>query len=233
MKRTLPAASVGHLMPACVYGFFYLLWFDYLESEPQKDYLILGNSLDDAIPFIEVFVIPYLSWFVFMLGLGLWLNFSDREAFDRMITMCMIGMTFFLLVSTFVPTALNLRPGYIGRDNIFVRMCLDLWEVDTPTNVWPSIHVYNTAVIISAVIRSDRWQTMRNRSRGFLITWAALIILSTVFIKQHSMLDVLAGGILALVVNYLTYEEGLVLRWKRWDAYLERRALKRRERELM
>ena len=230
MKKALQAINFGHLAPAAIYGTFYLLWFDFLEEMPQREFIVLGGEMDRAIPFIEAFVIPYLSWFLFMLVFGVWLNFTDRDAYDRMITCCMVGMTFFLIVSTLVPTAVDLRPSYIGRSNIFTRLCRVLWQTDTPTNVWPSIHVFNTAVITVSVLRSKGFENANLPARTALVTWAALIILSTVFIKQHSLLDVLAGGILAAVTTLFVWEFDCVLRFRRWDAFLVRRlaALARR-----
>ena len=223
MKKALQAISFWHLIPAAAYGLFYLLWFDYLEEMPQREYIMLGNSLDASIPFLEVFVVPYLSWFFFMLFWGILLNFTDRDAYDRMITMCMIGMTLFLIVSTIVPTALDLRPHYIGRYNVFTRMCRSLWTIDTPTNVWPSIHVFNTAAITVSVLRSRFFENANLMHRAFIVIWAALIILSTVFIKQHSLLDVLAGGILAVVATLIVWDLNYVARFRRWDAFVARR----------
>lgn len=234
MKKALQTINLGHLFPAAVYGLFYLLWFDYLEEIPQRDYIILGNALDESIPFIEAFVIPYLSWFFFMAFWGVLLNFTDRDAYDRMITMCMIGMTLFLIVSTFVPTAVELRPHYIGRYNIFTRMCRSLWTIDTPTNVWPSIHVFNTAAITVSALRSKLFENANLLHRACLVVWAALIILSTVFIKQHSLLDVLAGGILAVASTLFVWDLNYVARFRRWDAFLARRlAARARKREVL
>lgn len=234
MKKALQTINLGHLVPTAIYGIFYLLWFDYLEEMPQRDFIILNNSMDEAIPFIEAFVVPYLSWFLFMLFWGVLLNFTDRDAYDRMITMCIIGMTLFLIVSTIVPTAVDLRPHYIGRYNIFTRMCRALWATDTPTNVWPSIHVFNTAAITVSVLRSKLFENANLLHRAGLIGWAALIILSTVFIKQHSLLDVLAGGILAVVSTLFVWDLNYVLRFRRWDAFLARKlAARARKREFL
>ena len=53
-------------------------------------------------------------------------------------------MTVFLLISTFFPNIQHLRPLKMPRDNVFTHLVLLLQKVDTPTNLWPSIHVYNS-----------------------------------------------------------------------------------------
>jgi membrane-associated phospholipid phosphatase len=89
--------------------------------------------------------------------------------------------------------------------------------------VWPSIHVFNTAAISVSVLRSRFFKNANLTRRAFIVVWAALIILSTVFIKQHSLLDVLAGGILAVVATLIVWDLDYVARFRRWDAFVARR----------
>ena len=80
MKKALQAISFWHLIPAAAYGLFYLLWFDYLEEMPQREYIMLGNSLEASIPFLGVFVVRCFSWLFFMLFCGVLLQCTDRDA---------------------------------------------------------------------------------------------------------------------------------------------------------
>lgn len=68
-----------------------------------------------------------------------------------------------------------------------------LYETDTPTNVFPSIHVFNTAVVCSSVLKSAQ----KKRAKALNLLLSASIVLSTVFLKQHSILDVAAGLLMA------------------------------------
>ena len=49
-----------------LYGLIYMPWFLYLENHVSKDYYLIHSPLDDYIPFIEYFIVPYLLWFVFI-----------------------------------------------------------------------------------------------------------------------------------------------------------------------
>ncbi len=222
LKDSVPV-RIFHIWPMAIYGFFYMLWFGIIEGAERHNYLVLGSELDEAIPFVEAFVIPYLSWFPFMLVWGLVLLFADKGAYDRLSTFLMIGMTFFLIVSTLVPTAVNLRPAVLTRNNVFTDLIRLLWKADTPTNVWPSIHVFNTAAIYMAILRSTLYRKMRTPVRIMLGAWSVSICLSTVLIKQHSMLDVLAGLIMMVVLSFFIYDMDLVFRFNRWDAFCLRR----------
>ena len=96
------------------------------------------------------------------------------------------------------------------RDNIFTRAVSALWSVDTPTNLWPSIHVYNSMGAHFAVIRSSELE----HRKGIRIASGILafsIILSTMFIKQHSVFDVMTGITLGIVMYIFTYRREVVL----------------------
>lgn len=94
------------------------------------------------------------------------------------------------------------------RDNVFTHMVANLYKTDTPTNLWPSIHVYNAIGTHLAVANSKRFSKwLKNSSLVFCI----LIILSTMFIKQHSVIDVLGGIIFAVATNLVVYKSELVV----------------------
>ena len=61
-------------------------------------------------------------------------------------------------------------------------------QVDPPHNAFPSLHTTYAALIMYSHWRAQTPQ------RGFVYTWAGLIMLSTLTTKQHHALDV-AGGL--------------------------------------
>ena len=73
-----------------------------------------------------------------------------------------------------------------------------IYSVDTPTNVLPSIHVYNSIGAMAAIAHS----TSLKKHRGVL---GILIIFSTVFLKQHSITDVIAALAMACMIYPFVY----------------------------
>ena len=212
---------LSHAWPMAFFMTGYMVWFSLIEMIPRRFYLQVILQADRSIPFVEQFVIPYYSWF-FYVGYGLVLIYlTDRYEFDRLCTTLMMGMTLFLLVSTFLPTRQPLRLASLPRDNIFTRLIGRLWLTDTPTNVWPSIHVYNTSAIEIAFFKADTPRTKRRSFRVITMIWAVLIILSTMFIKQHSLIDVLSALSFIAISYAIVYMSGRVLRFRRWDAFAE------------
>lgn len=193
-----------HAFAWIIYIIFFLFGFFGIEHIVTTDYHIVHMTLDDYIPFCELFVIPYLLWFPYMTGTVLYFLFTDKRDYYKNFAALAFGMTLFLIVSLVYPNGHQLRLESMPRDNICTRLVVLLYSVDTSTNILPSIHVYDTLMAHIAVIHNE---TLRKRkwicAASFLICIS--IILSTVFIKQHSAVDVILGAALAVFPYLLLY----------------------------
>lgn len=186
---------------------FYLAAFHFLESMRPERIHVLDCALDHYIPFLEIFIIPYLLWFVYMLAAGFYFMFREKESFCRMMYFGMAGMTLFIIISLLYPNGLELRPDHFARDNVFVDLVKMIYSSDTATNVLPSIHVYNSMGVCIALHYSERLRDNALVQKGSSVL-TVLIILSTMFIKQHSVVDVVTGLSLSYVVWELVYNQG-------------------------
>lgn len=198
-----------HGIPMVIYLIVYLILFFIVERMTENNYHLVHMKLDDMIPFCEFFVIPYFCWFAYVAGFVLYFIFIDKESYWPMFWFLVTGMTLFLIVSFIYPNGHELRPTEFARDNVFTRMIANLYETDTATNILPSIHVYNSIGIHIAVRKSKRL----SKHRAVQIVSEILcisIIMSTVFIKQHSMVDVISAFVLAVAMYVLIYVFHLV-----------------------
>ena len=191
-----------HILPMLFYMAIYLAWFYYVENRPVVSYTEIHMNIDDKIPFMEIFIIPYLFWFGFVAVMVIYLFFTDKKGYFRACAFLVIGMTVFLIISTVFPNQQHLRPTVMPRDNIFSRMVSGLYKTDTPTNLWPSIHVYNSLAVYIAAVHDKRIGNSKILRRIVGII-SVLIIMSTLFLKQHSMFDVLTAFAMAVVVYAL------------------------------
>lgn len=175
-------------VPILIYAPIYLSWFIYIEKHKFSHYAVIHTVVDDYIPFVEAFIIPYFMWFAYVSLTLLFFMFSfDVEDYYKNFFFLATGMTIFLVISTLFPNMHNLRPAVMPRDNIFTHLVQFIYSSDTSTNLWPSIHVYNSIGTMIAVHHSKRF----NKAGVVImdvIGW--LIILSTLFVKQHSFYDV-------------------------------------------
>ncbi len=182
------------------YWLLYLVWFFALDLTIKAKY-ILWCPLDGMIPFCEWFVIPYCSWFGLLAGVTASLWWTDTAAYDKLCLMMFSGMTFCLIVYMLLPNGLALRPDVaaLGRDNWAIRLMQLLWRADAAVNVCPSIHCQSSAAMALAFSESQ-FAAKRPKLKLVAWAWAALICASTVFTKQHSVIDVVCG--LALVIPW-------------------------------
>ncbi len=206
-RRLRQAPLWLHALPLLLYMPIYLIWFAILEQR-QVPYRLIYMEWDAAIPFWEVFVIPYFLWFFYVSAVVLYLLFTDKAAYYKAIGFLFSGMTLFLIISTFWPNGHHLRPPVMPRDNIFSQMVAFLYRKDTATNLWPSIHVYNSlgahiGLCSCLAIQPDSpsRRLLRLASLGLCLS----IICSTVFLKQHSLFDVLTAFGTAAVFYLLVY----------------------------
>lgn len=189
-----------------LYMIFYLASFTYLENRVTYRFHVIHSSLDSLVPFCEYFVIPYFLWFAYIAVTVLWFMFKnkDEKEYMQLIFNLGIGMTVFIIVSWVYPNGHFLRPISFPRDNVFTDMVRFLYSIDTPTNVLPSIHVYNSIAAFIAIARCKALKNNRLVVGGTFILTVS-IVAATMFLKQHTVVDVVLALALNVVVYLLVY----------------------------
>ncbi|WP_051226751.1 phosphatase PAP2 family protein [Butyrivibrio sp. MC2013] len=195
-------------VPTGLYAIMYIIWFNWIEKRPVVHFTEMHVAIDDKIPFMEIFVVPYILWFGFVFFCTAFplLKF-EVEDYWKFMAFLSFGMTLFLVLSTFVPTIQYLRPAQMPRDNIFTDMVSFFYTHDTPTNVFPSMHAYNA---VGGAISLHHSRRIGRKGRIASSVMAMLIVVSTMFIKQHSATDVIGALALSLIAYYFVYRTNLV-----------------------
>lgn len=169
-------------------------------------YYSMHCPLDDMIPFCEWFLIPYLLWFVYLIGTIVYTFFFDVAAFKRMMYFIIITYSITMLIYLVFPTCQDLRPTQFARDNVLTRFVAWFYNFDTNTNVCPSIHVLGSVAAMLGLCDCRRLQNPKLKLLFILL--CVLICISTVFMKQHSVLDVLAALPLCVIAYPICYKAG-------------------------
>lgn len=164
------------------------VFFKVIEDAFAGPYHPVHCALDDAIPFCEWFLLPYLFWFVFLAGSLAFAAIYAPNTFRR--TMAFIMLTYIVtgIVYLVYPTCQQLRPLEFPRDNLLTRLTEWIYTIDTNTNVCPSIHVIGSFAALFALLDSG---VFHKRPVWQIACWLIVILIcaSTVFLKQHSALD--------------------------------------------
>ncbi len=182
----------------------YIFSFFLVERIVGGDYWVSYLPLDDKIPFLEVFVIPYYLWYPFLGVTALYFMLVDPPVFRRYLYFMMIGMTVCLLICVLFPNGQNLRPETFARDNVFTDLVGMIYQVDNNLNVFPSMHVVGCWAVCGAWFGSEQLHH-KGCARAVALVLGVLISASTVFIKQHSILDVIGSVILCVPLDILIY----------------------------
>ncbi len=189
------------------YLLIYLPWFYLIEKnidETHPNLHIMNNSIDAAIPFCKYFIIPYMLWFVYIAVSCFFMGYkaTDREFVNFALSL-IIGTSICFIICMIYPNGLTLRPDTLS-DDIFGKLIGMIYASDTPTNVFPSIHVY-TSLAIDIALRKCNYLKDRKAIKLCSLILSTLICLSTVLIKQHSITDVLGAIILMGVMYFALY----------------------------
>ncbi|HHU63254.1 MAG TPA: phosphatase PAP2 family protein [Clostridiales bacterium] len=179
-----------------------LALYGYCERNLVPKYII-ESVLDDYIPFIKEFIIPYLFWFIYMAAAILYFGLKSVRDYYRLVFFMFTGMLVCYIIYILFPNGLDLRPEVSGND-IFSRLVKFIHGMDTPTNVCPSIHVFNSIAVHLAVAKSSLFENRKGLKTVSTICMI-LICASTVFVKQHSIIDLIWGVVLGIVCYIAFY----------------------------
>lgn len=186
-------------------GIIYPIWFKSLESRitVNTGYHIMHTEMDNLIPFCEIFIVPYFLWFIYIFAGLLYFMLVNKEDFYKISLFLFMGMIASLIICEIYPNGTDFRPAYLSEKNIFMLMVKRLYRIDTPTNVFPSIHAYNSLCMHIALMKSKelRAEKYGRAVRSFSCFLCIFICIATLVLKQHSVLDV--GG--AILLCFITY----------------------------
>ena len=179
----------------------------YTPSLDKEKIHFMECALDHIIPFCELFAIPYFLWFAYIFLGFVFFFFASRKEFFRMCMFLFTGMTVCLIIYTVFPNGQNLRVDYeaLGRENILIDWIRTLQGFDSSYDVFPSIHCLNSIGMHIAIQKSDKIKKYRKTIVISSFILALSIVLSTVFTKQHSILDVFGAFALAVPLYFIAY----------------------------
>lgn len=193
---------IGLLLYWPIYGLMFLYFERIRDLLFECTYHPVYSVLDNFIPFVPQFIIPYFFWFVYLIGMLLYSFFCDIPAFKKYMWYIIITYSITSLIYFIYPTSQELRPVLTGN-GIFEKIVGGLYVFDTNTNVCPSIHVLGSLAVCFSAWTCKRFNKMWIKISFFLV--AMLISFSTVFLKQHSIIDIITAFILGAICYPLVF----------------------------
>lgn len=200
-KLTDPRFS--HLLLLLGWVVYFALYFLTENLIPVENCHVIHSKLDDIIPLCEWFLLPYVFWYlliVFSLG---YFALYDVDSFKKLQVFIMITQAVAMIVYIIYPNCQNLRPEVFPRENILTDCIGLIYSFDTNTGVCPSLHCAYSIGIASV------WLKIKGTSKwwkAFVVYAVIMICLSTMFIKQHSVVDFFAALPVCLLAEILVFK---------------------------
>lgn len=180
-----------HILMLLYWPLFSLV-FQLLEHRQGIEWIAVRSRFDGMIPFCEYFIIPYYFWFVYLVWMLVYTFFFDIPSFKKYMTFIIISYSLTCLIYVILPTEQNLRIDLSERSNVFEDLVWQLQtSIDNNKNVCPSLHVTGSFAVLFTAWNSERYRSVFWRAVFIAIT--VLISASTVFLKQHSIIDIAAA----------------------------------------
>lgn len=159
----------------------------------------IGNNIDDKIPLISNFVYFYVLWYLMIIFVPFFLYKRDKDSFKKYICTDVICLLISMFIFILYPTTIN-RPN-IQINNLSSVFLNIIYFFDTPAmNCLPSVHCIISFIFIFCVFKNKK---MNFTFRISIEILSILVIISTMFIKQHVLIDAVAAFIISLGVYIL------------------------------
>ncbi|MEI7579900.1 MAG: phosphatase PAP2 family protein [bacterium] len=157
----------------------------------------LQLAIDDRIPLLPVFAIPYLCAFAYWLLTIIFINDTQpKNIINRFNLIIILASVLSCLIYVFIPTYVT-RP-IITQTDIYSQILNWIYTNDHIYNAAPSGHTFYTIICSWAL-----WKAIPKLKLIWLLL-AILIISSTTLTKQHNFLDIFSGGIFAWLIILLS-----------------------------
>jgi membrane-associated phospholipid phosphatase len=190
VRRWYPLFLLG-LFPIVDVAYTYL-------NQYHHDAKSIAMILDLHTPFVKEFIVPYQFWYIFVPFCLVYFLYLDKPLYLRAVFSCFVGLVINNIIYFFFQTTVE-RPILAGND-IFTNIVLDVYESDQPYNCFPSTHVLTTYSVMIHYYFCHK----KNAYMSFIIYLTTiLIILSTMFVKQHVILDVIASMLISHILYFV------------------------------
>lgn len=192
----------SHLKLLLAWAGYFLAYFLTERLIPAESCTPIWCPLDDRIPFCEWFVIPYVGWYLLIIGSLLYFGLYNPDNFRKLMKYIITTQVVAVVIYAVFPNRQDLRPEVFPRENILTAIMGAIYSFDTNTGVCPSLHVAYSLGIASTWLREDsaaRWVKI------LIVIFAILVCISTAFVKQHSVLDGIAAIPVCMLAEYLVF----------------------------
>ena len=170
-----------------------IIFYKLLNNGNGNIYSLITN-IDKTIPFLKIFILPYITWYGYI-AIGLiYLCMKNRKTYYTSLISLNIGIVVCYVIYALFQTTVQ-RPIVNDTDILSVLVNI-IYKYDNPFNCFPSMHVTTTYILLKGIKQAEK-----NIITRFIFNIIGmLIIISTLFVKQHVILDLAIAMLLGEVI---------------------------------
>lgn len=164
-----------------------------------SDYHLISIPLDNKIPFIKEFIYIYMIWYPFLIisYYNVWKY--NKEKYGKLVLVTVTSLLILYMFFILYPTKVE-RPEVNSFHDLTTFVTYVTFLTDTPVNCFPSGHCLLCFVLMFSAFRDKK---LPIQFRFIVSVLGTLIIFSTLFVKQHVILDAVGSLILAIFTYYI------------------------------
>ena len=160
---------------------------------------LIGNTIDTKIPFNIWFMIPYCLWYILIFIVPYYLYKKDKDSFIRYIYCYLICSVIANIIFVIYPTTVN-RPDVIVKGPLsFITNFIFTFD-NPPMNCFPSLHCAMSMLFILFIFEIKNIKPIIKISITLI---SILIMIATLYTKQHVFIDLVSGDALAIIVYFI------------------------------
>lgn len=177
-----------------VFGTNAFLYFIVKQFIPS--YHLITLEIDNKIPFVPIFIIFYVIWYPYLFVVYYFIFKKDKDKFKSLIKKTIVCAVLADLCFIIYPTMVT-RPELNGYNSLISLMLYITYISDIPVNCFPSLHCTFALLVMYAVTFDKNMNKVIRILVGII---SPLICLSTILIKQHSVIDVVGACFLSCII---------------------------------
>lgn len=223
IKKIIPGYSIIPLAICLVihmFAYYGARIINLLIYGSTSGYLDLTLDIDRMIPVMPIWSYVYIGSYVFWVISYIIASRDSREHLGKIMVADIITKMLCFIIFVAVPTT-AVRP-MINGDGCGAWLLKMVYEADLPDNLFPSMHCATSWLSFRFLMKAKKTHIL-----GKIVAFisATAVFVSVLFTKQHVILDVVSGVLVAEIGVQIGFRTGLFKWFERLDItdYIERK----------
>lgn len=179
-----------------------LTTFYQILNKPGKTVYCLATEVDKIVPFLKVFILPYLGFYPYIFIALCYFCYKDKRTYYKSLLAINLSYLLCYMIYFFFQTTVP-RPS-VGGNDLISHLVSFIYRIDKPYNAFPSIHVLTSFLMIKAV---NNCPGSGKIAKTIIYFFSIIVIISTQFVKQHVIFDlgcaILLGDVTFEMTNFI------------------------------